>query len=255
VSGLSGRILKKIEKSGVAVRYYALTDSTNARAREYARDLATGESALFLADAQTAGRGRLGRDFYSPASTGLYMTLLTEAPEDARFELMTALTAVVCRRAIERVLGVGVEIKWVNDLYLGGKKVAGILAESFECGGRRLVAVGIGINISTNEFPDNIRATADSLKPGGRISGTRRARLASAVTRGLLEAFSAENVSEYMREYRAYSCVIGREVEYTCGNEVGRGIAEDITETGALTVSTESGTVTLRGGEISLRVR
>ena len=77
MSGLSGRILKKIEKSGVAVRYYVLTDSTNARAREYARDLAAGESALFLADAQTAGRGRLGRDFYSPASTGLYMSLLS----------------------------------------------------------------------------------------------------------------------------------------------------------------------------------
>jgi BirA family biotin operon repressor/biotin-[acetyl-CoA-carboxylase] ligase len=168
---------------------------------------------------------------------------------------MTALTAVVCRRAIERVLGVSVEIKWVNDLYLSGKKVAGILAESFECDGRRLVAVGIGINISTHEFPDDIRATADSLKRGGRISGARRAVLAEAVTQGLLEAFSAEDVSDYMRDYRAYSCVIGREVEYTCGNERGRGTAIDITDAGALIVSTDSGTVTLRGGEISLRVR
>ena len=119
---------------------YNIIDSTNEEARRYANgDACVSIPALFIAEEQTAGRGRMGRSFFSPASTGLYASLLIEPPHDSeRLLSFTALAAVAAMEAIRSHFGINVSIKWVNDLYLGQKKVAGILAESFVANGKRL---------------------------------------------------------------------------------------------------------------------
>ena len=138
-------------KKGISLIRYAITDSTNTRAKEYINSGDEPIPALFIADGQTDGRGRMGRSFYSPEQTGLYATLLFKAPKsEDRLLSLTSLAAVAAAEAIDELLGVSVEIKWVNDLYKNGRKVAGILAESFERYSQRYIALGIGINLVVN---------------------------------------------------------------------------------------------------------
>jgi BirA family biotin operon repressor/biotin-[acetyl-CoA-carboxylase] ligase len=142
------------------VMIFESIDSTNTEAR---RRAASGKSApaLIIANSQTAGRGRLGRSFYSPASTGLYMTAVFEA--SAAFEstvLLTTAAAVSVARAIERLAGITVGIKWVNDLYLNDKKICGILCER---SGDNVI-IGIGVNVNQTAFPPEISQRATSVR-------------------------------------------------------------------------------------------
>ena len=156
---------------------YELTDSTNLQARHYVSELdgKASEPVLFLAHAQTAGRGRLGRSFYSPADTGLYFSLLTSFPEKLEKILsLTALAAVAAAEQIESTFGRRVDIKWVNDLYLDSRKVAGILAESCVADTQRYIILGIGINLSTESFPDDLTIKAGSLGATDVTKETKR---------------------------------------------------------------------------------
>lgn len=254
------KILKSFADSGIALFCYGETDSTNLRAREYAQQ---GEGraavpALFVADKQTCGRGRQGRSFYSPDSDGLYMTLLLEAPTTGNsFARLTALSAVAVAEAIDEILGERVAIKWVNDLYLRGKKVAGILAESFPVEQRRYVALGIGINIFTREFPEELAAKAGSLCSGDSLEYEERRAIACAlalvISRRLISALGASDQSEYMEKYRAASCVIGRRISFSFDGQMRQGVATDINDMGELCVELDSGEhVGLSTGEISV---
>ncbi len=234
------------------VRHFALTDSTNKEARLYVErgEYAAHLPVLFIADAQTAGRGRMGRSFYSPADTGLYMTLLLQAPEDGTFSLLTSLTAVAASDAIDELFGIELKIKWVNDLYLGGRKVAGILAESFTADTRRFVAVGIGINLSTESFPEDIADKAGALCVGDAV--TRKNELAVLICQKLLASLGGDTESA-MQKYRERSCVIGRMIRFTRGGESLRGEAVDIQNDGSLAVKLTSGEhILLSTGEISV---
>lgn len=256
---LPQKIYDTFTEGGIELICYESTDSTNRRAREYAEGREVCRPVLFVADSQTDGRGRLGRSFYSPSDTGLYMTLLIPAPENDLFTSLTAITAVVVRRAIYRAMDVSPHIKWVNDLYLDGRKVSGILAESFISDDRCYVALGIGINMTTREFPVDIASVAGALKSDGYESGeearAHRLALAFLISRGLIEALGGGDKDAYMEEYRAASCVIGRDIEFTVGGETMSGRAVDITADGALRVMAADGERLLCSGEISVRVR
>lgn len=256
-TSLPKKIYEAFDESGIALVTYECTDSTNRRAREYAEVRGANTPVLFVADRQTEGRGRMGRSFYSPANTGLYMTLLIEAPEGKAFTTLTAVTAVVCRRAIMQVLGLSVGIKWVNDLYLDGLKVAGILAESFVAGDRRYVALGIGINLTTSVFPEDISHTAGGLMPVDYADKTEAEADKTAIVYltavGLKNALRGADIGEYMDEYRKASCIIGEDIEFTHSGKVTRGRAVDITDDGALIVMTDGGERLLSSGEISVR--
>ena len=143
---------------------YDVIDSTNTQARRLAGE---GDSSplLIIAREQSAGRGRLGRSFFSPADTGLYMTLLYY-PDRSVAELtgLTCAAAWASALAVERLCGISSQIKWVNDLYLGGRKVCGILCESFGTPHGTAIAVGIGINLTTKDFPDALDSIAGSLQ-------------------------------------------------------------------------------------------
>ena len=240
-------------KKGLSLIRYTLTDSTNARAKEYIKNGSEPLPALFVADGQTAGRGRMGRSFYSPEGTGLYATLLFAAPEsEDRLLSLTSFAAVAAAEAIDELLSVRVEIKWVNDLYKNGRKVAGILAESFERCSQRYIALGIGINLSTSDFPEELKEKAGALSEE-KVSRGNADKLALLFSEKLLSFLELEDTAPIIDAYRARSCVIGRRISFIQSGKETFGTATGITPLGALTVSLDSGgDITLSTGEISI---
>ncbi len=150
------------------IHVFEKIDSTN----NYAKGLdVAGGPHLIIASEQTAGRGRLGRSFYSPAEKGIYMSLAFEPHFDLDKSLfVTTLSAVAMCRAIEDVTGLIPKIKWVNDIYLNGKKLAGILTEAesnFESGKIQKIIVGVGVNCFACDMPEEIQDVATCLEAGG----------------------------------------------------------------------------------------
>lgn len=247
----------ELKERGLKLLSFENLDSTQAEARRYAGENGS-TPAVIIANSQTNGRGRLGRSFYSPASSGIYLTLVFDVT-DGRAENIAHITsaaAVAVARSIENTVGVRCGIKWVNDIYVGGKKVCGIIAESFCAGDRRLAAVGVGVNLCTREFPDGLSDIAASLTDAA-ADGTRR-QLALALISSVSDAFAGvmAGSAEYIEEYRSRSVVIGREIRFTCGGETYEGTALDIDKNGGLEVRRKDGThVTLTGGEITVRVK
>jgi BirA family biotin operon repressor/biotin-[acetyl-CoA-carboxylase] ligase len=180
------------------------------------------------------------------------MTVALRGSDASAVSLTTKASVALCR-AIEAVFGISdTGIKWVNDVYVGGKKVAGILAESVASGtGSNTVILGIGVNISTENFPAEISKIAASLG----VKGERRGELCGAICRELFALIASES-GEYMDEYRRRSIVIGREVTYFVSGEERIGYVDAILDSGALEVTTASGErEILNSGEITLRVR
>lgn len=234
-------------------------DSTNMEVKRRALEGA-GEGLVVLAEQQTAGRGRRGRTFFSPSGSGIYMSaLFRPSPEISKDVVLitTAASVAVCR-AVRRVLGREPKIKWVNDVYLDGRKICGILTEAvsdFESGRIDTVVVGIGINYHVPEegFPEELKEIAGSVCPAGhRIP---RNTLAAAVIQELYELYEGLSDKTYMEDYRRWSNVLGKEVRFTSGTEWEYGTAVDIDENGGLIVEMKDGTKqVLRTGEITLRV-
>lgn len=247
------KILNLLKDLGASVNLTCLsvTDSTNLEAK---RRAATGERLpmLVAAGSQTAGRGRLGRSFYSPEDTGVYMTLALPAGSDSgsMVTITTAAAVAVCR-AIEAVTGLTPDIKWVNDIYLNGKKVCGILAESSLFNRGHVVAVGIGINVTTDSFPEELGGVAGSL-------GVKNIRdeLIARTTAELLKVAGKEP-AEYIDYYRSRSMVLGREIMFgPHDGEKTPAVVLGIDDKGGLVVRLPDGEEkTLFTGEITLRLK
>ena len=143
-------------KYDIEVLYLESVDSTNKEAMRRALDEPT-KTALIVSNNQTQGKGRLGRSFYSPPDTGIYMSFLFRPKFDvSKSVIVTAAAATAVCRSIEKVTGIKCSIKWVNDIYSRGQKVSGILTEAvsgFETGAIEYLIVGIGINCTTVNFP------------------------------------------------------------------------------------------------------
>ena len=248
---LSAERIKANLKSDLAVHYYPEIDSTNTQAKRLLAENGTALPALIAANGQTAGRGRQGKSFYSPADTGVYFSLVLNPGISLQSAVgaTTAAAVAVCR-AVERLTDAEPKIKWVNDVYIGNSKICGILTEAvtdFESGTVSAVIIGIGVNISTADFPKDI-PNAGSL--GKKI---RRAELIGAIADELTEiAFS--DCADYIEYYRAHSMLLGREISFIENGKAAAATAIAIDERGGLTVETENGeTKTLRSGEISIK--
>ena len=229
---------------------FDVLDSTNTEAKRRAVD-----GAVILADRQTAGRGRLGRSFFSPAESGVYFTMLLR-PEIPMEQAVLATTAasVAARRAVEKVTGRQPQIKWVNDLYLDGKKICGILTEAvsdFETGAVEAVVVGIGINCNT-VFPEELQEKAGSVLQGS--GGAVRNRLAAELVNQVSGLEQMIRQRTFLEEYRSRSMVIGKEI--TVLQEPGsRYFAEGIGQSGELILRDEAGNEKiLSTGEVSIRL-
>ena len=231
-------------------------DSTN----NYAKKLAmNGEphGTLVAANLQTAGRGRRGHSFESPAGTGLYMSLILRPNCDAgKFQMITAASAVAVCLAIEELypdLRGSLGIKWVNDVYLRGKKISGILTEAvtgFESGEIESVITGIGVNVSTKKFSGEISQTAGAVLNDDDIRFGRDELCAKIADYVMTFADNIDDLG-IIRAYRERSILTGREISYMNGSEKCYGHVEGIDDEGGLVVRNAEGvTETLRSGEV-----
>ena len=230
-------------------------DSTNNRLKLLAAQGAPAGTVL-IADCQTGGRGRMGRSFDSAAGKGIYLSLLLRpACPPAGLMTLTAQAAVAVRRAIAAVCGVQPEIKWVNDLYLNGKKICGILTEltlEAETGLVNYAVVGIGINCNrpAGDFPEALRPIAGSiLSQTGRP--VDRSRLAAEMIRALFELPDLD----WHGEYTAACMNLGRPVSILApGRPPEEALALSIGPQAELIVRTAAGeTRSVNSGEVSIR--
>ena len=240
-----------------SIEVYETLDSTNTAVRQRAA-LGAGEGLVVIAGEQTAGRGRNGRDFYSPSGTGLYLSVLLRPKFDAkRAQLITSLAAVAAARAAEALCGQEIKIKWVNDLFLGGKKVCGILTEasmSLESGGLDYAVLGLGFNLAPPEGGwGELEAIAGSLfseKPSGAV----RAQLAASFLREFNALYTSFDPESFLPEYRSRQLILGREVEVIVpGRETRKSLALGIDDECRLLVRYENGDEELlMGGEVRI---
>ncbi|MBE6651810.1 MAG: biotin--[acetyl-CoA-carboxylase] ligase [Ruminococcaceae bacterium] len=243
----------------VQIKLYDTVNSTNTAAKSEA--LESVSPALYIARTQTGGRGRLGRSFHSPADTGLYMTVAytTDKPL-AEAVRVTAGASVAAVRAIEAATDKRPAIKWVNDLYLCHAKIGGILTEAVTLpeGCTRMV-VGLGINLTTSEFPEGLRAPAASLFSPAEVSAATPAfmgTLAGEITRRLLELTEGGLwESDCLDFYRSRLLYVDTPVLCTRGSEAFEGILRGVDENFSLLVETDGKIRALSSGEISVRPR
>lgn len=250
---LTAETLKRHFPALAAAEVYDTIDSTNARAVALAR-AGAGDLTLILSDSQSRGRGRVARAFYSPPGTGIYLTLLTRprvAP--ALLSHLTPLAAVATAEAIEQVTGAKVGVKWVNDLWLGEKKMTGILVEgAFRPDGTPDYAViGIGINVGRMTFPDELAGCATSIANATGTDPDRDALTLALVDR-LLTRLAAFPEGDFLDAYRARSVLDGRDVTVVRGTETFDARVLGIDADGALRLSLPDGSLrTLSSGEIA----
>lgn len=228
-----------------------LLDSTNAEALRLA---AAGEpeGLVVVADAQSAGRGRLDRTWWAEPGTALLASwLVRPALEIERRPLLSLVAGVAAARAAAVAGGAPVRLKWPNDLLLGGRKLGGILAESDASGA---VVIGVGLNVRQETFPDDLRVTATSLVAWGTRPAARAWLLAAT-----LSSFGARMAEpeDSLAEYRDLCDTLGARVRVERGGaDPIDGEAVELTETGALVVETRDGrTVVAAGDVVHLRVR
>lgn len=229
---------------------------------DLARDLAqkgAPEGTVIIAAEQTAGRGRRGRSFFSPGDTGVYISVLLRPVLPAeRAVLITTATAVAACDAIESVTGESAGIKWVNDIFVRGKKVSGILTEasySMESGSLDYAALGIGLNVYPPEggFPPEIAETAGSILMSRQRDA--RSRLAAGFVKRFMEIYAELDSAKFVDDYRRRSIVLGRRVSVISGETPRPAEALDIDDECRLIVRFDDGeTAALSSGEISIRL-
>lgn len=230
-------------------------DSTNTYAKNLAQNGAASGTCV-IAKTQTSGRGRLGRSFFSPSDTGIYMSIIIrpENEYESTFPYTIAACVAVCK-VLEKYSSCTVGIKWVNDIFSNGKKVCGILTEGGTMAGSTKIdyyVVGIGINTSTpaDGFPDDIKNIAGAVS---EINASKNQIIASVISE-LLDLWKNSSIENIIEEYKNHSFILGKTVSYIKNDETITGIAEDINIAGNLIVRTANGeTNTLISGEVSLR--
>ena len=226
--------------AGKAIVYLRSVDSTNRYARELAARGAT-EGTLVVADEQTAGRGRRGRGWISPAGEGVFMSLiLRPQAHPSQVARLSLLTALAVAEGIAGETGLDARIKWPNDIVVGGSKVCGMLLEmNADEQSVHDVVAGVGINVHQTAFPEEIARTASSLD---LLSGRRQSR--AALVRAFLGAFeraTALSDADMMRAYRGRSATLGQRVQVVALSGTFTGLAEAITDAGALVVLGDDG--------------
>ncbi len=243
---------------GRKILYFDSIDSTNNEIKRQA-ELGALEGLLAIAEEQTAGRGRRGRQWVSPPKSGIWMSfLLRPELEPEQASMLTLVAAMACAKAIGDELSIDVQIKWPNDIVAGGRKVTGILTEmSTEMTYINYVVVGIGINANMKEFPDELQSTATSLAllKGKDVS---RSRIVASIGHYFEQFYNdfleTKDMSKLKQEYEALLVNKGKEVSIIDADSETRYTAEGINDIGELIVKDKNGKAkTVRAGEVSVR--
>ena len=268
---------KKLEKlltDGIVtgLHLYDEVGSTNDMAREFSRNLITkGDKSwineLFISELQSSGKGRLGRNWNSPAGTGIWMSLATRLKlEGDRMPGVTLLSAlctarVICSAALQMgIQNIDVKIKWPNDIVVNKKKICGILTELVsDPAGGGFVVTGMGINANTTHFPNDIRDKATSLLNESGVEWDREGLVAAIITvfSQYLKRYETEQSLDFILEdYNSLLINIGEEVVIVDDGERSEEtyISRGIDNTGALLVEDNTGEVhRIISGEVSVR--
>lgn len=243
---------------GQKVIAYDQVDSTNKEAKKLALHGAV-EGTVIVADEQINGKGRRGRNWVSPKGTGIWMSILLRPnirPENA--SMITLVAGLAVCKAIEKITNIKPLIKWPNDIVINGKKICGILTEmSSEIDYINFVVVGIGINVNTKKFPEEIDSIATSLKLQGNKTYKRK-----DILKKILEEFEicynkylkTEDLQKIIDEYNCYCVNISREVIVKCKDIDITGTVKCVTPKGELIVTDSTGKdIVITSGEVSVR--
>ena len=256
-SAFSDKIKDAFRRGGVDadVVVFDAIDSTNTQAKAFARSVSDKKDTFFIAGRQSAGRGRLGRSFLSEEG-GLYLSYLTYPNLNAESAIkLTAFSAVCLCETIEEFVPLSPKIKWVNDCFVGEKKLAGILTEGeFLNGGAafKYAVVGIGVNIGKVDFGALSDIATDIESECGVCISIPdfAASLAKKLTK-----FESSDPNGYMKKYRELSMLTGRRVKVVSAGSEYFAVAECIENDGSLTVVSDSGKrINLISGDVSIRL-
>ncbi len=256
-SGFEMKIKDAFSEKLPAVRVvvFGETDSTNTRAKLYAKDAKDRASTVFIARRQTAGRGRLGRSFISEEG-GLYMSYLSYPALPAEDTIkLTAYAAVALCDTVREFCGAEPGIKWVNDCFIGEKKLAGILTEgAFSNDGSRLeyTVVGIGVNLSRVDFGDLSDIATDLETECGRVIDISDFAVSLAEK---LSGFESSDPDVYMKRYSELSVLTGRRVKVITPTEFYFAKVLGVNLDGSLSITTDNGdSLNLISGDVSVRL-
>ena len=251
------------------VEVFKTIDSTNTEAKRRLNSSSRAEAlhgTVLFAEHQSAGRGRFSRSFYSPKGAGLYFSLIfcpsipamTER-EVPSFALYTAISATVICRCL-KALGFAPQIKWVNDIYLNGKKICGILSEGIidmETSSVQAVIIGIGLNVKESNFPPELKNKAGALFSEAEDPSFNRNVLASSIISSLIEAlYGLHSQNTLMEEYKSLSLLTGKKVKVLpFAGTPYQALVLGISDLGHLIIETDDGKKDeLISGEVSLSV-
>lgn len=231
------------------VYYYETTESTNLEAKLLKN---VPDKSVFIAESQRSGRGRLGRSWSSPVGEGIWMSiyLKPKIPANAISKL-TLLAGLAVSRIVSNSM-----IKWPNDVIMSGKKVCGILTEAvIEKDETNRVIVGIGINVNTQKFPDELadKATSIYLETNNFSDRTEVAKAVLIEFFELYDNFTDKGFDAYRHEYIEKCVTIGRKVVVITADGEKRAKAVDVTEDGELVIESENGREVVNSGEVSVR--
>jgi BirA family transcriptional regulator, biotin operon repressor / biotin---[acetyl-CoA-carboxylase] ligase len=251
------------QRLGRTLQLFEEVDSTNSTAVALAQDGAV-DGTVVIAEKQTAGKGRLGRNWYSPARDGLYCSIVLR-PEAGQAEqfwnqstwvpLMSAVAAV---QAIEKITGLQVGVKWPNDLLIGEQKVAGLLCESSarEPGSNSFLILGIGLNVNMQQkdFPPELqdRATSLTVATGRPIDKTQMLCCLLRELEQVLDDLKSARPADLVERYTARCVTVGRRVRIEGGKGRLEGLAQSIGPDGSLRVSRDKDEkiVEVRAGDV-----
>lgn len=246
----------------IELRVYDTVDSTNEQARRMAGENPD-KTYIIVADRQTAGRGRRGREFFSPSGTGIYISFLLYPETDLSDSMtITCMMAECLRRAIGDVTGLDCGIKWVNDIFYNDRKVAGVLTEGFtslEDGRLEYLIVGAGINVyePIDGFPEAIRETAGALLKT-ETDNELKNKLCASIIDHFLKCYLHPDENRFMSDYRNHSILPGKYIKinrFNRSTQSGREYAyvTGIDDNGHLCVRYDDGKEeTLFTGEVSV---
>ena len=252
ISNIQKQLITK--KLGRSCFCYSFLDSTSTHIKRSWKYLADGHTVI--ADEQHSGRGRSGKTFYSPKGDGLYFSVLLKDKKYLNDPLFTVKMSYVLCKAIDKLTETEeVKIKWVNDIYAGSKKIAGILCEALNEDGQRGIIAGFGINFVLNkgEVPSELKGKIGSLRDVVK-KDLNKSELCAYILNGIEEIYeSSENTENFLSVYRKRSVVLGKEINVLKKGEFIRAAALDISHDGGLLVRYENGvTEKLTAGEISI---
>jgi BirA family biotin operon repressor/biotin-[acetyl-CoA-carboxylase] ligase len=241
---------------GQVVHWYEEVGSTNDRAKELA-DEGAEHGEVVVAEAQTAGRGRRGRTWSSPARKNLYFSVVLrpDLPPSRAPELTLVASVAVCE-ALQQA-GVDARIKWPNDLLVSGRKIAGILTELAadpDCVQWVVLGVGVNVNARAEDFPAEVRGEATSILLERGQAAPRALFAAACFTalEGWLDRHAEGGFPAIREAWKRHSATLGREVAVRLDAREIVGVAEDLDESGALLVRTEAGVERILSGEVRM---